>query len=145
MTPRTLRPAPSATSLSDYHGVSIEQYSTLVTLLRREQTARRNLETQVGGLRDDIRDLQRAALESMQSGMGMGMMQPGHTAESRQFLRFRRALDDSDTSPALRSDDKHAGIADSDSDWDRSDIYSRDDPFGPPKWERQRVVTAPMI
>ncbi|KAJ5245682.1 hypothetical protein N7489_005778 [Penicillium chrysogenum] len=143
MTPRTLRPAPSATSLSDYHGVSIEQYSTLVTLLRREQTARRNLETQVGGLRDDIRDLQRAALESMQSGMGM--MQPGHTAESRQFLRFRRALDDSDISPALRSDDKHAGIADSDSDWDRSDIYSRDDPFGPPKWERQRVVTAPMI
>ncbi|CAG7936679.1 unnamed protein product [Penicillium nalgiovense] len=136
MTPRTLRPAPSATSLSDYHGVSIEQYSTLVTLLRREQTARRNLETQVGGLRDDIRDLQRATLESMQ---------PSHTTESRQFLRFRRALDDSDTSPVLRSDDKHTGVADSDSDWDRSDIYSRDDPFGPSKWERQRVVTAPMI
>jgi hypothetical protein len=136
---RTLRPAPSATSLSDYHGVSIEQYSTLVTLLRREQTARRNLETQVGGLRDDIRDLQRAALESMQSNMGM--MQPAQT-ESRQFLRFRRALDD-DNSP-LRSDDK-PGITDTDSDWDRSDIYSRDDPFGPPKWERQRVTTVPMI
>ncbi|KAJ6133563.1 hypothetical protein N7471_008778 [Penicillium samsonianum] len=136
MTSRTLRPTPSATSLSDYHGVSIEQYSTLVTLLRREQTARRNLETQVGGLRDDIRDLQRAALESMQAGMGMGMMQPSHTTESRQFLRFRRALDDSDTPPALRSDDKYTGIADSDSDCD---------PFGPPKWERQRVVTAPMI
>ncbi|KAJ5800805.1 uncharacterized protein N7518_002873 [Penicillium psychrosexuale] len=144
MNTRTLRPVPSATSLSDYHGVSIEQYSTLVTLLRREQTARRNLETQVGGLRNDIRDLQRAALESMQSGMGMGMMQPANM-ESRQFLRFRRALDDSNSSPPLRSDDKHTGIADSDSDWDRSDIYSRDDPFGPPKWERQRVVTAPMI
>ncbi|KAJ5681045.1 hypothetical protein N7536_012184 [Penicillium majusculum] len=143
MAPRTLRPAPSASSLSDYHGVSIEQYSTLVTLLRREQTARRNLETQVGGLRDDIRDLQRAALESMQSGMGM--MQPAHSTESRQFLRFRRALDDSDNSSALRSDDKRTGIEDTDSDWDRSDIYSRDDPFGPPKWERQRVVTAPMI
>ncbi|KAJ5372781.1 hypothetical protein N7517_004787 [Penicillium concentricum] len=138
---RTLRPAPSASSLSDYHGVSIEQYSTLVTLLRREQTARRNLETQVGGLRDDIRDLQRAALESMQSNMGM---QPAPT-ESRQFLRFRRALDDSDNSPVLRSDDKNTGIADTDSDWDRSEIYSRDDPFGPPKWERQRVTTVPMI
>ncbi|KAJ5922004.1 hypothetical protein N7516_009707 [Penicillium verrucosum] len=136
MASRTLRPAPSASSLSDYHGVSIEQYSTLVTLLRREQTARRNLETQVGGLRDDIRDLQRTALESMQSGVGMGM-QPAHSTESRQFLRFRRALDDSDSSSALRSDDKRTGIEDTDSDWD--------DPFGPPKWERQRVVTAPMI
>ncbi|KAJ5592312.1 hypothetical protein N7537_009216 [Penicillium hordei] len=145
MAPRTLRPAPSASSLSDYHGVSIEQYSTLVTLLRREQTARRNLETQVGSLRDDIRDLQRAALESMQSGIGMSMMQPACSTESRQFLRFRRALDDSNTSPALRSDDKRTGIEDTDSDWDRSDIYSRDDPFGPPKWERQRIITTPMI
>ncbi|KGO71198.1 hypothetical protein PITC_096630 [Penicillium italicum] len=145
MTPRTLRPAPSATSLSDYHGVSIEQYSTLVTLLRREQTARRNLETQVGGLRDDIRDLQRAAIESMQSGMPIGIVQPVHPTESRQIQRFRRALDDSDNSPVARSDDKLTGIEDIDSDWDRSDLYSRDDPFGPPKWERQRVVTAPMI
>ncbi|EKV19072.1 hypothetical protein PDIG_05690 [Penicillium digitatum PHI26] len=136
MTPRTLRPAPSATSLSDYHGVSIEQYSALVTLLRREQTARRNLETQVGGLRDDIRDLQRAALESMQ---------PMQSTESQQFMRFRRALDDSDTSPVPRSDDKHTDIEDTDSDWDRSDSYSRDDPFGSPKWERPRVVTTPMI
>ncbi|KAJ5970505.1 uncharacterized protein N7479_000423 [Penicillium vulpinum] len=142
LTSRTLRPAPSASSLSDYHGVSIEQYSTLVTLLRREQTARRNLETQVGSLRDDIRDLQRAALESMQSNMGI--IQPAH-AESRQFLRFRRALDDSDTSTGLRPDDKTTGIEETDSDWDRSDIYSRDDPFGPPKWERQRVTTVPMI
>ncbi|KAF7516400.1 hypothetical protein PCG10_002161 [Penicillium crustosum] len=145
MAPRTLRPAPSASSLSDYQGVSIEQYSTLVTLLRREQTARRNLETQVGSLRDDIRDLQRAALGSMQSGISVGMVQPAHSTQSQQFLRFRRALDDSDNSSALRSDDKRTGIDDTDSDWDRSDIYSRDDPFGPPKWERQRVVTAPMI
>jgi hypothetical protein len=127
MNSRTLRPAPSATSLSDYNGVSIEQYSTLVTLLRREQTARRNLETQVGGLRDDIRLLQRAAIDSMQ-----GTMQP---------MRLRRGLSDSDSSP-LR-DEKH-GIVDSDSEWDRSEIFSRDDPFGQPKWERQRV-TAPMI
>jgi hypothetical protein len=137
---RTLRPAPSATSLSDYQGVSIEQYSTLVTLLRREQTARRNLESQVTGLRDDIRHLQRAALESIQAGT----MQPAHTIDSEEFIRFRRALDDSGTSSPLRSDDKQSTI-DSDPDWDRSDIYSRDDPFGHPKWERQRIVPAPMI
>jgi hypothetical protein len=51
--------------------------------------------------------------------------------ESPEFLRFRRALDD-DSSPEKE-------------DWER-DVYSRDDPFGyPSKWERQRVVTAPMI
>ncbi|KAJ5306008.1 hypothetical protein PENANT_c047G02415 [Penicillium antarcticum] len=138
---RTLRPAPSATSLSDYQGVSIEQYSTLVTLLRREQTARRNLESQVTSLRDDIRHLQRAALESIQAGT----MQPAHTIESEEFIRFRRALDDSGTSSPLRSDDKQSTI-DSDPDWDRSELYSRDDPFAhPPKWERQRIVPAPMI
>ncbi|CAG8026539.1 unnamed protein product [Penicillium olsonii] len=133
---RSLRPAPSATSLSDYQGVSIEQYSTLVTLLRREQTARRNLESQVGSLRDDVRLLQRAAMESIQSGN----MQPAHTTDSPEFIRFRRALDDnSHNSPPLRSEEK----LDADSEWDRS-VYSRDDPIGP-KWERQRVVTAPMI
>jgi hypothetical protein len=123
---RSLRPTPSASSLSDYQGVSIEQYSALVTLLRREQTARRNLEGQVGSLRDDIRLLQRAAMESIQSGN----MHPAHGVESPEFLHFRRALDD-DSSPEKE-------------DWDR-DVYSRDDPFGNPKWERQRVVAAPMI
>ncbi|KAJ5754011.1 uncharacterized protein N7511_008164 [Penicillium nucicola] len=137
---RTLRPAPSATSLSDYQGVSIEQYSTLVTLLRREQTARRNLESQVSGLRDDIRHLQRAALESIQAGT----MQPAHAIGSEDFIRFRRALDDSGTSTPLRPDDKQSTI-DSDPDWDRSELYSRDDPFAQPKWERQRIVPAPMI
>ncbi|KAJ5780349.1 hypothetical protein N7457_005509 [Penicillium paradoxum] len=138
---RTLRPAPSATSLSEYQGVSIEQYSTLVTLLRREQTARRNLETQVGTMRDDIRNLQRVALESMQSNA----IQPMPSPQSREFLRFRRAMDDTDSSQLFRSDDQYAGITDSDSEWDRSDLYSRDDPFGHSKWERQRIVTAPMI
>lgn len=130
---RSLRPTPSASSLSDYHGVSIEQYSALVTLLRREQTARRNLESQVGNLRDDVRLLQRAAMESIQSGT-----MPVHTTDSPEFLRFRRALDD-DSSPPLRSEEK----PDADSEWDRS-VYSREDPVAP-KWERQRVVTAPMI
>ncbi|KAJ5554968.1 hypothetical protein N7461_003438 [Penicillium sp. DV-2018c] len=135
MNSRTLRPAPSATSLSDYNGVSIEQYSTLVTLLRREQTARRNLEAQVGGLRDDIRLLQRAALGSMT------MQQPS--------MHLRRGMSDSDGS--LRDDKQGMGSVDNESELerDRLEFYSRDDPFGrpKPKWERerQRVVTAPMI
>ncbi|KAJ6115944.1 hypothetical protein N7523_006361 [Penicillium sp. IBT 18751x] len=132
---RTLRPAPSTTSLSDFSGVSIEQYSTLVTLLRREQTARRNLESQVSNLRDDIRHIQRAALQSME----MGQMYPIHTVDSHEFLRFRRALDDSDSSSPIRIDGKDG----SDSDWDKPESY---DPFGPPKWEQgKRIVTAPMI
>lgn len=132
---RTLRPAPSTSSLSDFTTVSIEQYSALVTLLRREQTARRNLESQVSNLRDDIRHIQRAALQSME----MGQMYPIHTVDSQEFLRFRRALDDSDSSSPLRIDGKDG----SDSDWDKPENY---DPFGPPKWEQgKRIVTAPMI
>lgn len=140
MNSRTIRPAPSATSLSDFGGVSIEQYSTLVTLLRREQTARRNLESQVSTLRDDIRHIQRAAMEA-------GTMYPIHNADSQEFLRFRRALDDSDTSSPIRTaDDRPNGKSDSDSDWGRPDHSARDDPFGPSKGEHgQRVVAAPMI
>lgn len=140
---RTIRPAPSATSLSDFGGVSIEQYSTLVTLLRREQTARRNLESQVSTLREDIRHIQRAALQSMEAGT----MYPIHNADSQEFLRFRRALDDSDTSSPIRTaDDRPNGKSDSDSDWGRPDHSARDDPFGPSKGEHsQRIVAAPMI
>lgn len=151
---RTLRPAPSATSLSEYNAISIEQYSALVTLLRREQTARRNLETQVSSLKDDIRHIQRAALHSMENG---GTMYPIHSVDSQEFLRFRRALDESDSSSPVRAgEDKGNTAFETESDYD---------PFGPPKWERERdrnrerelelgnghghggrrVVTAPMI
>lgn len=151
MNARTLRPAPSATSLSDFSGISIEQYSALVTLLRREQTARRNLESQVSCLKDDIRHIQRAALHSMELG---GTMYPIHSVDSQEFLRFRRALDESGSSSPVRADDKANHAFETESDYD---------PFGPPKWERERerereleygcgdgnvgrrVVTAPMI
>lgn len=149
---RTLRPAPSATSLSEYNAISIEQYSALVTLLRREQTARRNLESQVTSLKDDLRHIQRAALHSMETG---GTMYPIHSVDSQEFLRFRRALDESDSSsPGRGAEDKGNTAFETESDYD---------PFGPPKWERERdrdrerelelgtghggrrVVTAPMI
>ncbi|KAJ6028690.1 hypothetical protein N7540_004266 [Penicillium herquei] len=141
MSSRMIRPAPSTTSLSEFSGVSIEQYSTLVTLLRREQTARRNLESQVSGLRDDLRQLQRAALQSME----MGTMYPIHNVDSQEFLRFRRALDDSDCSspnPTERERERaHAGY-DGDSNW------GPDDPIGPHKWDQvngPRAVPSPMI
>lgn len=140
MNSRIVRPATSTTSLSDFNGVSIEQYSTLVTLLRREQTARRNLESQVSGLRDDLRQIQRAALQSMEAGT----MYPIHSMDSQEFLRFRRALDDSDSpSPAQTAGDTrtHTGY-DGDSNW------APDDPIGPHKWDNsngQRTITSPMI
>lgn len=141
MNSRILRPAPSTTSLSDFNGVSIEQYSTLVTLLRREQTARRNLESQVASLRDDLRHIQRAALHSME----LGTMYPIHSVDSQEFLRFRRALDDSDSSSPIRTADEKPNIAyDNASDWDPHG--HTDDPFSPPKWEHgQRTVAPSMI
>lgn len=140
MNSRILRPAPSTTSLSDFNGVSIEQYSTLVTLLRREQTARRNLESQVAGLRDDLRHIQRAALHSME----LGTMYPIHSVDSQEFLRFRRALDDSDSSSPIRPDEKHNIAYDNASDWDP---HGHDnDPFSSAKWEHgQRKVAPSMI
>lgn len=139
---RTIRPAHSATSLSDLNGVSIEQYSALVTLLRREQTARRNLEGQVTSLRDDIRQLQRTALHSME----LGTMYPIRSVESQELLRFRRALDGSDESSPIRTDEKLNGNFETDSDiWGDPDSNSREDPFGPSKWDRQRSVTTTPI
>ncbi|CAI7677570.1 unnamed protein product [Penicillium manginii] len=137
MNSRILRPAPSTTSLSDFNGVSIEQYSTLVTLLRREQTARRNLESQVAGLRDDLRHIQRAALHSME----LGTMYPIHSVDSQEFLRFRRALDDSDSSSPIRPDEKHSIAYDNASDWDPHG--HADDPFS--KWEPGKRPVAPSM
>lgn len=141
MNSRTLRPAPSSTSLSEFQGVSIEQYSTLVTLLRREQTARRNLESQVSGLRDDIRHIQRVALHSME----LRTMYPVGSIDSQEFLHLRRALDDDASSPIRSGDDRPNGHSDNDMEWDRPDTHARDDPFGS-KWDHdRRIITAPMI
>ncbi|KAJ5155316.1 hypothetical protein N7492_008119 [Penicillium capsulatum] len=142
MNSRTLRAVPSANSLSEFQGVSIEQYSTLVTLLRREQTARRNLESQVSGLRDDIRHMQRAVLQSME----LRTMYPVGSMDSQEFLHLRRALDDDASSPIRNGDDRPNGNSDNDSEMDRPDNHARDDPFGPSKWEPdRRIVPAPMI
>lgn len=49
-----------SSSTSNLHGISIEQYSALVTLIRREQTARKALESQIHLLQDEIRSLRQA-------------------------------------------------------------------------------------
>ncbi|EAU31316.1 predicted protein [Aspergillus terreus NIH2624] len=87
---------PSMTSLNDGAGISVEQYSALVMLLRREQTARRTLESEVSSLREDIQALQRLAMGSgpgpgAGGGAGSTSRYPSRSAESSEFLRLRSA------------------------------------------------------
>lgn len=57
-------------------------------------------------------------------------MYPIHSVDSQEFLRFRRALDESDSSSPVRTGDEKGNAAfETESDYD---------PFGPPKWERER-------
>lgn len=126
--------APSSTSLADYNGISIEQYSALVMLLRREQSARRNLESQVSGLRDDIQQLQRVARDSMP----IGTMYP--IQSEQDILRFRRRDRSTSTSPSAK---KVGSPYDSDSDWDRSDVYYAREHFL--DRSKPRIEIAPMI
>lgn len=78
----THQPPPSP-SKADAHaqahiGISIEQYNSLVSLLHKEQSARRNLEGEMSSMRDDIQQLQqmardsRAASTHTSTGTGMG-------------------------------------------------------------------------
>ncbi|PLB43324.1 hypothetical protein P170DRAFT_370333 [Aspergillus steynii IBT 23096] len=137
---RTLQP-PSCTSLSDTHSISIEQYSALVMLLRREQTARRNLEGEVSSLRDDIKQLQCMARESV----GVGTMYPIRSADSQEFLRMRQAGRSATTSPA-RTEDKFGCPSpyESDSEWDRPEIPAKDELYKS-RWQNRRVEVQGMI
>ncbi|KAL3711132.1 hypothetical protein TMatcc_004930 [Talaromyces marneffei ATCC 18224] len=48
-------------SSMNLNGISIEQYSALVTLVRREQTARKALETQVAQLQEEMQQIRRSS------------------------------------------------------------------------------------
>lgn len=61
--------------------ISIEQYSALVMLLRREQSARRHLEGQISDLRGDIQQLQNLSRRSM-SSTTVGTMYPIQSTDS---------------------------------------------------------------
>lgn len=136
---------PSTTSLGlgDYNGISVEQYSALVMLLRREQSARRTLEDEVSTLRDDMRHFQRVARDSM----GLGTMYPILSKESQEFLGVRsqdrsRSLSTSPSPSPSRF--RRTAPYDSDSDWDRSDPSASAEER--PTWERNpRIEIAGMI
>ncbi|KAL4932970.1 uncharacterized protein BDV17DRAFT_144370 [Aspergillus undulatus] len=100
----------SLTSGSDSGAISVQQYSALVMLLRREQTARRNLEQQVSGLKEDVERLHAMARDSIgiEAGSGSGINvnsnsgtvypYPIRSFESQEYLRLRP--DDRDHSPS---------------------------------------------
>lgn len=130
---------PSTSSLADYSGISVEQYSALVMLLRREQSARRSLESQVSSLADDMHQLQRVVRDSMGMGVGVGTMYPILSKDSQEFLGRDRSV-----STLPRGDGLAASPYDSDSDWDRPDYPQHG--FGRGKWERSpRIEIAGMI
>ncbi|KAL2868122.1 uncharacterized protein BJX67DRAFT_61218 [Aspergillus lucknowensis] len=128
--------APSMVSLSDSGAISVQQYSALVMLLRREQTARRNLEQQVTGLRDDVERLHRMARDSI----GVGTMYPIRSVESQEYLRLRP--DESPDSSPRPTDEKGTSRYESDSDWERSE-RTKDDRFRP--WQPSRRAEVPHM
>ncbi|KAH8694890.1 hypothetical protein BGW36DRAFT_398251 [Talaromyces proteolyticus] len=94
----------SSSSLN-LHGISIEQYSALVTLVRREQTARKALENQVALLQEEMQSFRRS------SGMPAsppGTLYPIPSPDSDD-ARYRRRRDasssrkDSETSTEARA------------------------------------------
>ncbi|ODH47123.1 hypothetical protein GX48_06777 [Paracoccidioides brasiliensis] len=95
----TLRPQTSchhvscqtlSTSVSDFKGISVEQYSALTTLMRREQTARKLLEEQIFQLQRDV-----AFLNSAQPPMAHGsFFLPSYSDSSERISpRNRRCSD----------------------------------------------------
>lgn len=127
--------SPSLSSLSDHHaGISVEQYSALVMLLRREQNARRSLEHEVSGLRSDIQQLQQLARNSM----GLKTMYPIRSADSQEFMRPDSNTMGYSQTTSVQTEQKLGSPYESDSDYDRSDT-PKEDTFRP-RWPPNRRV-----
>ncbi|KAE8379779.1 hypothetical protein BDV26DRAFT_154705 [Aspergillus bertholletiae] len=126
--------SPSISSLSDQHGgISVDQYSALVMLLRREQNARRSLEHEVSGLRSDIQQLQQLARNSM----GLKTMYPIQSADSQEFIRADSNPIGYSQTTLVRAEEKLGSPYESDLDYDRSDT-PKEDTFRP-RWPRVEV------
>lgn len=86
------------------NGISIEQYSALVTLIRREQTARKALEDQVTQLQEEMEDFRR--------GSGMPASPPGTLypipSPDSDDSKFRRRHTDSSRKGSSASGDTRA-------------------------------------
>ncbi|RAK95727.1 uncharacterized protein BO80DRAFT_459552 [Aspergillus ibericus CBS 121593] len=132
---RTLQ-APSSTSLHECNNaISVEQYSALVMLLRREQSARRQLEEQVSSLRGDVEQLTRMARESM------GPMHPVRTIDPQDIIRMRQALGPSPTNSAPT---EKLCPGDSDSE-ERPELPPKGDVYHPRWPSARRVEVGGMI
>jgi hypothetical protein len=81
----------SASSIN-LHSISIEQYSALITLVRREQTARKALEVQVTQLQDDLHSLRHAC---GLPGSSPGTLYPIPSPDSDDMRRSRHQYVDS--------------------------------------------------
>ena len=79
---RTCQPPPSP-NVDSEACISIEHYNALVTLLQKEQSARKNLEGQMSTLREDIQQLQNVARDSM----SLATMYPFPSADSQDVCR----------------------------------------------------------
>ncbi|OKL63076.1 hypothetical protein UA08_01270 [Talaromyces atroroseus] len=100
-------------SSMNLHGISIEQYSALVTLVRREQTARKALESQVAQLQEEMQQIRRLSVLPA-SPPGTLYPIPSPDSDVERFHRRRRpspSRKDSNTS----ADTKYSGSQSRDS------------------------------
>lgn len=120
------------------YSISIEQYSALVMLLRREQSARRHLEGQISDMREDIQQLQNLSRRSM-SSTTVGTMYPIQSTDSSDIpsrVRQIEAQSAISSNYSMRSD-KLTPPYDS-ADVERTDLHGK-------KNIERRVEIAGMI
>lgn len=97
---RTYQPPTTPHHVDTGSSISIEQYSALVMLLRREQSARRHLESQISDLRDDVQQLQLLSRRSM-SSTTLGTMYPIQSTDSADGTsRVRHIVESPSTLPS---------------------------------------------
>ncbi|KAK2753469.1 hypothetical protein FQN54_007859 [Arachnomyces sp. PD_36] len=105
-------------SASDFGGITIEQYSALTTLVRREQSSRKLLELQVNQLQKDMQRLQGGG---DRNSVTYSRLQPSRSAESPVTSTFPRgrARIAPTSNPRSRRDDE----TESDTDESRLGSY----------------------
>jgi len=111
----------SSFSIPDVNSISIAQYSALITLLRREQSARKTLEHQVAQLQEDLQWLLR---QGVMSTTTMGSLYPTPSPDSQE-MRRQRLLRGS----LYRNEERPVTESETDTDLDYSDVYSGDSSY----------------
>ena len=95
-TSRIRRDSSVRSSRHSLTSLTIEHYSTLISLLRREQSARMRLEDQVSDLQQQIADF-KSSHRPEGSDLPWQGYQPHHHNKNREFLAFRNASDVDET------------------------------------------------